>query len=156
MKRDPDRKPVASNRRASYDFEILERIEAGLGLTGSEVKSLRAGQAVLKDAYAIIRGGEAFVIGLHIAPYGFAREGGHEPERTRKLLLHRREIDRLAAKLAQQGLTLIPIAIYFRRGHAKLELGLGKGKRTVDKRRSIRDREERRELQRAHSPRRVS
>lgn len=151
-----DRKPVASNRRATYDFEILDRIEAGLRLTGSEVKSLRAGQAVLKDAYAMIRDGEAFVIGLHIAPYRFAREGGHDPERTRKLLLHRAEIDRLAAKLAQQGLTLVPLAIYFSRGHAKLELGLAKGKRTLDKRRSIRDREERRELQRAHSPRRVN
>ncbi len=145
---------MASNRRARRNFEILDTFEAGLVLLGSEVKSLRAGQADLKDAYATIRGGEAWLENLHIAPYAFARDGGHEPERRRKLLLHRRQIDRLAGTLAEKGLTLIPLAIYFSEGRAKVELGLARGKRTYDKRRELRRKEEEREMDRARRYRR--
>ncbi len=143
------RKIVATNRRARHDYEILDRFEAGIQLTGSEVKSLRAGQVQIKDGYAAIRGGEVWLENVHIAPYGFARDGGHDPERPRKLLMRRREIDRLFGKMKEQGLTLIPLSIYFTHGLAKVELGLAKGKRTRDKRRSIVERQQRREMDRA-------
>jgi SsrA-binding protein len=148
------RKIVASNRKARYDYDLLEVVECGVVLTGSEVKSLRAGQVVLKDAYAEIRGGEMWLHSLHIAPYQFARGGGHDPERPRKLLLHRREIERLIGKVNEQGLTLIPISIYFIHGLAKVELALARGRRTYDKRQAIRAREEKREMERARSQRR--
>lgn len=142
-------KVVTTNRRASHDFEILDRFEAGLVLEGSEVKSLRDGKANLKDSFAYVRGGEAWLVGAYIAPYSFARGGGHDPERTRKLLLNRREIDQITGKLAERGLTLVPLRLYFRDGRAKVELGLGRGRRTIDKRQVIREREERREMDRA-------
>jgi SsrA-binding protein len=143
------RKVVASNRRARHDYEILDTVEAGIQLTGSEVKSLRAANVQIKDGFVLIRDGEAWLENVHIAPYQFARDGGHQPERRRKLLLHKREIERLAGKLAEKGLTLIPLSIYFWRGLAKVELGLVKGRRSYDKRQAIRKREEQREMERA-------
>jgi len=143
------RKVVASNRKARYNYEIVERFEAGIVLRGSEVKSLRAGQVQLKDSYAAIRGGELWLESAHIAPYGFARDGGHDPERPRKLLLRRREIDRLIGRVNEQGLTLVPLSVYFTHGLAKVEIALAKGRRSYDKRRKIVDRQQEREMQRA-------
>jgi SsrA-binding protein len=142
-------KTVTSNRRATHDYEILERFEAGIVLEGSEVKSLREGRADLKDSYAWVKRGEVFLVGAYIAPYSFARDGGHEPERERKLLLHRREIDHIGSKLAEKGLTLVPMKLYFKDGTVKAELGLGRGKNTVDKRQSLKEREQKREMERA-------
>jgi SsrA-binding protein len=142
-------KPIATNRRARFDYEIVETFEAGLALVGSEVKSLRLGNADLKDSYGAVRDGEAWLYGLRISPYEFAREGGHEPERTRKLLLHRVEIQRIAGSLAEKGLTLIPTRLYFRSGRVKVELGLAKGKAKYDKRETVKRREADREMQRA-------
>lgn len=142
-------KVVATNRKARHDYEILDTFEAGLVLRGSEVKSLREGKATIKDSFAHVKDGEIFLVGLYIGPYGFSRDGGHAPERTRKLLLNRREIDRIAGKLAERGLTLVPLQIYFKEGRAKLELGLGRGKRTVDKRHTLRDKQQQREMDRA-------
>lgn len=146
----PDgRKVVATNRRARYDYDILETFECGLVLQGSEVKSLRAGQVQLKDAYAELRGAELWLANVHIAPYSFARDGGHEPERPRKLLLHRRETERLVSKVKEAGLTLVPLSVYFTHGLAKVEIGLARGRRTIDKRHKIREREQQREMDRA-------
>ncbi len=145
----PGRKVVATNRRARHDYEILDTFECGMVLRGSEVKSLRDSQVQLKDAYADIRDGEVWLENAHIAPYGFAAGGGHDPERPRKLLLHRREIDRLIGKVNEVGLTLIPLQVYFKEGKAKVELALAKGRRTYDKRQKIRERMERREMERA-------
>ena len=142
-------KVVASNRKARHDYEILETFEAGMVLHGSEVKSLREGKATIKDSFAHVKDGEVFLVGLYIGPHGFSREGGHPPERTRKLLLNRREIDRIAGKLAERGLTLVPLQIYFKDGKAKLELGLGRGKTSFDKRHTLREREQKREMDRA-------
>lgn len=147
-------KVIASNRRARHDYEIISDFEAGLVLTGSEVKSLRAGKADLKDSFGHLRDGEMWLVGCYIAPYSYAREGGHEPERTRKLLLHRHEIDRITGSLAEKGLTLVPMRLYFKDGRAKIQMGLGRGKRTVDKRADIRKREHEREMQRARRRRR--
>lgn len=143
------RKIVATNRRARHDYDVVDRWECGIVLTGSEVKSLRDGQVQIKDAYGEVRDGELWLERLHIAPYQFAREGGHDPERRRKLLAHRREIIQMAAQVAEQGLTLIPMQIYFSKGIAKVELALAKGRRTYDKRQAIRRREEQREMDRA-------
>lgn len=140
---------VATNRNARRNYEVLDTYEAGLVLLGSEVKSVRAGQMELKDSYGDIRKGEAYLVNAHIAPYDYAHEGGHDPERMRKLLLHRRQIDRVAGSLAEKGLTLVPMRVYFKDGNAKVELALARGKRTVDKRRSLRDREHQREMERA-------
>jgi SsrA-binding protein len=149
-----DIKVVASNRRARHDYEILDQVEAGLVLEGSEVKSLREGKAQLKDSFAHIRDGEAFLIGAYIAPYDFSRGGGHDPERTRKLLLNRREIDRLGARVAEQGLTLIPLDLHFRSGRVKVNLGLARGKNTIDKRDTLKERDQKREIERAMKKRR--
>ncbi len=149
-----DHKVVATNRKARYNYEILDTFEAGVVLLGSEVKSLRAAQVQLKDAYATIRDGEIWLENAHIAPYTFAEGGGHEPERPRKLLLHRREIDRLFGRMREEGLTLVPLQIYFKNGIAKIELGLGKGKKTHDKRRDIVKKQQKREMERARSLRR--
>jgi SsrA-binding protein len=149
-----DIKVVASNRRARHDYEILDQVEAGLVLEGSEVKSLREGKAQLKDSFAHIRDGEAFLIGAYIAPYDFSRGGGHDPERTRKLLLNRREIDRLGARVAEQGLTLIPLDLHFRSGRVKVNLGLARGKNTIDKRDTLKERDQKREMERAMKKRR--
>jgi SsrA-binding protein len=147
-------KVVATNRRARFDYEILDTFEAGMALRGSEVKSLRSGHVQLKDSYADIRNGEVWLVNAHIAPYSFAENGGHDPERARKLLMHRREIDRLFGRIREEGLTLVPIQVYFTNGRAKIELGLGKGKRRRDKRRDIVAREQKREMERAQSHRR--
>ena len=149
-----DRKVVASNRQARFNYEILDTFEAGIVLRGSEVKSLRAGHVQLKDSYADIRDGEVWLVNAHISPYSFADGGGHDPERQRKLLLHRREIDRLFGRIREEGLTLVPTQMYFRDGKAKVELGLGKGKRRHDKRRAIVERQQKREMARAQSQRR--
>ena len=140
---------VAINRRARHDYFIEETLEAGLVLTGSEVKSLRAGKAQLKDSYGRVKGGEVWLLNAHISEYGPASQFGHEPTRSRKLLLHRREIERLIGKVKERGLTLVPLRLYFKHGHAKVELGLGRGKKLYDKRASIKERETRRELDRA-------
>lgn len=154
---DPDAgvRVVATNRRARRNYTISDIYEAGLVLVGSEVKSLREGKMELKDSYAHVSRGEVFLVGAHISPYGFAREGGHDPERDRKLLLHRREIDRIAGALSEKGLTLVPLRVYFKNGKAKVELGLGKGRSTVDKRHVLREREHEREMEKAARRRRT-
>jgi SsrA-binding protein len=143
------RKHVTSNRRALHDYEILEKVEAGLVLLGPEVKSLREGKANLSDAYAVLRRGEAFLVNAHVSPYEKAGRENPPPRRERKLLLHRGEIARLAGKVAERGLTLVPLSVYFKNGRAKVELGLARGKRVHDKRESIRRREQEREMERA-------
>jgi SsrA-binding protein len=139
---------VATNRQASYRFNMLERFECGIMLTGTEVKSLREGNAQLKDAYAVVRDGEVWLLGMYIAPYGPAARANHDPERPRKLLLHRSEIGRLIGKTKERGLTLIPTRVYFSGPHAKVELALARGKDLYDKREAIRRRELQREVQR--------
>ena len=144
---------VATNRQAGFRYHLLERLEAGLVLQGSEVKSLRAGGVQLKDAYAEVREGEVWLQNMYIAPYKAAARDNHDPERPRKLLLHRREIERLVGKTAEKGLTLVPTRIYFSGPKAKVELALARGKDMRDKRRSIKERETRREIDRALSER---
>lgn len=143
------RKVVGTNRRALADYFILERLEAGIALQGSEVKSLRARELSFKDAYAELAGGELWLRNLHISPYAQAGRYAPDPIRPRKLLLHRTEIARLLGKVQQKGLTLIPLAVYFTRGIAKVELGLARGKASYDKRRAISEREARRDVERA-------
>src|SRR5712691_4355729 len=138
---------VATNRRARHDYEILETIEAGLVLRGTEVKALRTGQVNFDDAYATVRNDEVWLLGCHISPYSHGTDANHDPERDRKLLLHRREISRLTGKIAERGLTLIPLRIYFKDGRAKLEIGLGRGKKLHDKRSALRERETKREME---------
>ncbi|HWE32131.1 MAG TPA: SsrA-binding protein SmpB [Solirubrobacteraceae bacterium] len=141
---------VATNRQASYRFNLLERFEAGIVLTGTEVKSLREGKAQLKDSYAVLRDGELWLIGLYIPPYAAAARDNHEPERDRKLLLHRQELDRLVGRTHERGLTLVPTRIYFSgpRSRAKVEVALARGKDVHDKRDTIRRREMARDVQR--------
>lgn len=140
---------VTTNRKAHHDYHILERVEAGIALQGTEVKSLRAGRINLKDSYAEFRAGELFLVGAHISPYEQGNQFNHEPERARKLLLHRREILRLGYKAREKGLTLVPLRVYFKSNRAKVELALAKGKRSYDKRAAIAKRESKRELDRA-------
>ena len=140
---------ISVNRRAFHDYAIGERYEAGLVLTGSEVKSLREGRANLKDAYARFFGDEIFLVGAHISPYAPASQFGHDPVRNRKLLLHREEIEKLRARIQEKGLTLVPLRLYWEKGRAKAELGLGRGKKLHDKRAAIQERTERREIDRA-------
>lgn len=149
-----ERRLIATNRRARYEYEILERLEAGLVLLGPEVKSLRAGKASLADAYAVVRRGEAHLLNLHVSPYGPASRENPDARRERKLLLRRAEIQRLAGKLQERGLTLVPLSLYLRKGRVKVELGLARGKRRHDKRETIRKRESDRELARAMRGRR--
>jgi SsrA-binding protein len=141
---------VASNRQASYRYNLLERFECGMVLTGTEVKSLREGKAQLKDSYAVLRDREVWLIGLYIPPYGPAARENHDPERDRKLLLHRDEIERLVGRTHERGLTLVPTRIYFSgpRSRAKIEIALARGKDLYDKRESIRKREMARDVQR--------
>jgi SsrA-binding protein len=141
---------VATNRQASYRYNLLEKFECGLVLTGTEVKSLRDGNAQLKDAYATLRDGEVWLIGLYIAPYAAASRDNHDPERPRKLLLHRGEIERLVGRTKEKGLTLVPTRIYFSgpRSRAKVEIALARGKDLYDKRQAIRTREMSRDVQR--------
>ena len=143
---------VATNRQAAFRYDLLEKLEAGIVLQGSEVKSLRSGSVQLKDAYAEVRDGELWLRNMHIAPYAPAREN-HDPDRPRKLLLHRREIERLIGKTAERGLTVVPTRIYFKGPRAKVELALAQGKDLYDKRRSIKEREQKREIDRALSER---
>ncbi|HXG50076.1 MAG TPA: SsrA-binding protein SmpB [candidate division Zixibacteria bacterium] len=140
---------VCVNRQARHNYFIEETYEAGIALLGSEVKSLRAGKAQLKDSYARIQNGEAFLVNAHVSPYPGASRFNHEPKRTRKLLLHRREIERLAGKTQERGLTLIPLRLYFKNGKAKVELGLARGKKLYDKRETLRRKAARREVERA-------
>lgn len=142
-------KLVAKNKKARFNYELGDRFEAGLVLQGTEVKSLRLGKANLTDAYARLKDGEAWLISCHISAYPFAYYDNHEPERPRKLLLHKRELKKLAGKVQEQGWSLIPLAIYFKRGKAKVELALAKGKKIHDKRQTIKKREQDREMQRA-------
>jgi SsrA-binding protein len=140
---------VASNRYASYRYELIERLECGVVLEGTEVKSLRTSGAQLKDGYAAIQDGELWLHSVHIPPYMPASRENHDPERPRKLLLHRRELDRLAGKVSERGLTIVPTRIYFKGPHAKVEIALARGKDLYDKRQSIRDRESKRDMERA-------
>ncbi len=139
---------VATNRRARHKFEPIEKMEAGIVLQGSEVKSLRGGKAQMTDAYALVDKGEVWLRNLHIPPYEPASRENHEPERPRKLLLHKAEIERLIGKTAEKGLTLIPLRIYFKGSRAKVELALARGKEGRDRRRQIADRDVRREVER--------
>jgi SsrA-binding protein len=144
---------VATNRQASFRYELLDRIEAGIQLQGSEVKSLRDGGVQLKDAYAEVKDGEVWLQNMHVAPYKPAARENHEPERPRKLLLHKRQIERLIGQTAERGLTIVPTRVYFKGPNAKVEIALAKGKDQRDKRRSIKDREVKREIDRAMSER---
>ena len=146
--REPASGDVATNRRARHKFELVEKVEAGIVLRGSEVKSLRTGKAQMADAYAVVDDGEVWLRNLHIPPYEPASRDNHEPERARKLLLHRAEIERLVGKTAERGFTLVPTRIYFKDGRAKLELALARGKEGRDRRREIADRDVRREVER--------
>jgi SsrA-binding protein len=143
-------KLIASNRKARRDYTILDVVEAGLVLSGSEVKSLRSGHVQLTDAYARMRGGEVWMEGVHIAPYTFAvGVGAHDPDRPRKLLLHRGEIDRLKSQIDQERVALVPLALYFKDGRAKVELGIAKGRTKGDKRQAMAERDSKREIERA-------
>ncbi len=144
-----EEKVVATNRKAYHDYSIEETYEAGIALVGSEVKSLRAGKANLRDSYARVRDGELYLYNVHISPYSHGNITNHEPMRTRKLLLHKAEIKRLTGKVAERGLTLVPLKLYFKGNKAKVELGLARGKAKYDKRAAIAKREANREIERA-------
>jgi SsrA-binding protein len=142
-------RPVASNRRARHDFDILDTFECGIALQGSEVKSIREGKVQMREAYARVDDGEVWVYSMHVSPWAYANGfGAHDPERRRKLLLHRREIEQLSARTAQEGLTLVPLSIYFVDGRAKVELGLARGRKTYDKRHALAERDAAREMSR--------
>jgi SsrA-binding protein len=143
-----EKRAVATNRRARFDYEVIERVEAGLVLVGPEVKSLRAGKASLGESYAMIRRGEAWLLNCHISPYDPASRENPDPRRERKLLLHRKELRKLEGKLQERGVTMVPLSLYFKDGRAKVELALVRGKRRFDKRATIRDRESQRDLAR--------
>ena len=145
----PDITSIARNKRARFDYHILDTWEAGIVLKGTEVKSLREGKANISDAYGIIKDGEAYLLNLHISPYERGGYSNHEPERTRKLLLHRKEIRRLIGAVEREGLTLIPLELYFKNGVAKVALALGNGKKLHDKRETERARDAEREMSRA-------
>ena len=147
-------KLIADNRRARHEYQLLDRVEAGLVLTGTEVKSLRAGRAVLGQAYADVRDGEAWLHGAEIAGYDQGNRANHEPTRSRKLLLHRREIDRLYGQVREKGLTLVPTRLYFKDGRVKVELALARGKDVRDKRQTLVDRDAQRQIERAIKARR--
>ncbi|HEX6682053.1 MAG TPA: SsrA-binding protein SmpB [Candidatus Limnocylindrales bacterium] len=149
MPREQGRKVVASNRKARHDYAIIDTVEAGMQLTGTEVKSLRLGRASLVDAFAQERSGELFLYGMHIPEYTQGTWTNHEPRRTRKLLLNRLELNRLIGKTREAGLTLVPLSIYFKDGWAKVELGLARGKRDYDKRQDLAKRDAAREINRA-------
>jgi len=146
-------KLICRNRKAYFEYHIDDLYEAGLVLKGTEVKSLRLGKANIEDAFARFRDGEVFLLNSHISPYPYASAENHDPTRPRKLLLHRQEMKRLMGKLTERGYTLIPLKLYFKNEHAKVELGLAKGKKKFDKRETIRRREEQRELERARKRR---
>ena len=147
-------KQIAENRRARHDYELLERFEAGIALTGTEVKSLRAGQVQLGQSYAEIRDGEIWLRGASIAEYAQGNQQNHVPDRDRKLLLHRHEIDSLNGKVRERGLTIVPLRLYFKDGRVKLELALARGRERADMRRAIADRDAQRQMERARRARR--
>src|SRR5213076_3442461 len=147
-------KLIAENRRARHDYQLLDRFEAGIALTGTEVKSLREGRATMAQSFAEVRDGEAWLHGLEIATYDQGNRANHEPTRSRKLLLHRREIDRLYGQVREKGLTLVPTKLYFKDGRVKVELALARGKDVRDKRRAVVDREAKRDMERALRARR--
>jgi SsrA-binding protein len=142
-------KVIATNRKARHDYLIEDTFEAGLVLTGSEIKSIRAGQVNLRDSYAVVRDNELWLVNAHIAPYQQASYSNHEPRRDRKLLLHRREINRLTGQLQEKGRTLVALQLYLKNGRAKVELGLARGKKLYDKRQALRERDDRRQIDRA-------
>ena len=146
---EPERNSLARNKRALHDYHVVETWEAGLMLTGTEIKSLRTGQANMSDSYGVVRDGEVFLLNLHIPPYEQGNQFNHEPTRTRKLLLHKKEIKRMIGAVERQGLTLIPLELYFKRGKAKVALALGKGKKLHDKRADEKKRDDQREMARA-------
>ena len=146
---EPERKSLARNKRALHDYHVVETWEAGLMLTGTEIKSLRTGQANMSDAYGIVRDGEVFLLNLHIPPYEQGNQFNHDPTRTRKLLLHKKEIKRMIGAVERQGLTLVPLELYFKRGKAKVALALGKGKKLHDKRADEKKKDDQREMARA-------
>jgi SsrA-binding protein len=146
--------PIATNRKAFHDYEVLERAEAGVALVGTEVKSIRAGGLNFRDAFVEYRAGELWLVGCRIAPYTHGNRTNHAEERERKLLLHRREIDKLGGRAVERGLTLVPLKAFFKRGRVKLEIGLARGKRSHDKRQAIKRRELDRELRQALAARR--
>ena len=145
---------IATNRQASFRYELIERVECGMVLQGSEVKSMRDGRVQLKDAYATLRHGEVWLHNMHVAPYAPASRENHEPERPRKLLLQRRQIDRLVGRIQERGFTLVPTRLYFSGPNAKVEIALARGKDVGDKRRSLKERDQRREIDRALAERR--
>ena len=147
-------KLIAENRRARYDYELLDRVEAGVALTGTEVKSLRDGRVQLGQAYADVRDGEIWLVGASIAEYAQGNVANHDPDRDRKLLLHRREIDSLSGKVREKGLTLVPTRLYFKDGRVKVELALARGRERIDKRRAIAERDAKRQMERAFRSRR--
>jgi SsrA-binding protein len=147
-KKKHDENIIAVNKKASFKYHLLDRFEAGLVLTGSEVKSLRGKKANLSDSYVLIRRGEAWLINAHISPYPFAHQFNHNPKRDRKLLLHKKEIRKLTGKLSEKGLTFVPIKMYFKDGRAKIELALATGKKLFDKREDIKRRESERTIAR--------
>jgi len=140
-KPDPGEKLIASNKKAFHDYFVLQKFEAGLALTGTEVKSLRAGRANLKDSYVTFKDGEAYLFGTHISPYSHGNIQNHEPERTRKLLLHRREIEKLRTEAIEKSLTIVPLRLYFKKGRVKVEIAIVRGKKQYDKRETERNRE---------------
>jgi len=154
MARAKGEKLIVDNRRARHDFQLMDRIEAGLVLTGTEVKSLREGRVQVRQAYADLRGAEAWLVGLHIAVYDQGNIQNHDPDRERKLLLHAKEIDTLSSQVREKGLTLVPTRLYFKDGRVKVELALAKGKDLHDKRRDISKRDAERQIQRELSRRR--
>ena len=154
MARPKGEKLIVDNRRARHDYHFLEKVEAGLVLTGTEVKSLRDGRASLQQAYAEVRDGEAWLVGAHISVYDAGNIANHDPDRDRKLLLHRREVDSLGGKVRERGLTLVPTRLYIRDGRAKVELALARGKEQRDKRRDLVKREAQRDMERALKSRR--
>jgi SsrA-binding protein len=154
MAKQTGQKTIAENRRARHDYQLLERIEAGLQLTGTEVKSLRAGRATLAQSYAEVRDGEAWLVGVEIAVYDQGNRANHEPMRPRKLLLHRREIDSLYGLVREKGLTLVPTRLYFKDGRVKVELAVARGKEQRDKRRDLQRRDAERQMERALKSRR--
>jgi SsrA-binding protein len=150
----PHIKIVCQNKKARHDYHIIEVIEAGMVLVGTEVKSLREGRANLKDSYARIRNGELYLVQAHISPYSHAHYDNHDPERVRKLLVHKRELKRLTGKTQEKGLTLVPLKIYFKEGKAKVELALASGKKSYDKRETLKRKDQKREMERAIKDRR--
>ena len=154
MAREKGEKLIVDNRKARHEYQLLDRYEAGIVLSGTEVKSLREGRAQVRQAYADIRGNEAWLVGLHIAPYDQGSTKSHDPDRDRKLLLHRKEIASLVGKVKEKGFTLVPTRLYFKDGRVKAEIALAKGKELHDKRRDIADRDAKRQMERALRARR--